>query len=151
MPSGERWSETAGNWIGRSEPRDAYASAVAVVKKASSLRVLRMASTAVKPRRRPVSTTERTSAKNAAPQSDRKQLVTLRKVVEGRRVCSELLLVGGTRRLVTKTKKWARNLRHWRRSLAPAWTAGSRFRAASSRRSRSARYCLSVLSARRAG
>src|SRR3954468_5785426 len=93
--------ERTGNGHERKRVKGVYP----VAKKSSPSRVWRMAWRAVRPRRRPVSTTERTSAKNAAPHSDRKQLVTLRKIVEGRRACSELLLVGGTRRWVTKTKK----------------------------------------------
>ena len=58
------------------------------------------------PRRRAVSKTDLTSAQSLAPHSERKQFVTLRKMTQGRRACSEPLLVGGTSRLVTKTNRF---------------------------------------------
>src|SRR5215210_3846443 len=57
------------------------------------------------PRRRAVSITERTLAWSFAPQTDRKQLVTLRKTALGRSACSDALLVGATSGSVRKTNR----------------------------------------------
>ena len=50
------------------------------------------------------------------PHSDRKQLVTLLNTTQGRSACSEPLLVGGTARLVTNTKRF------WRKRLMIRWS-----------------------------
>ena len=55
-----------------------------------------MASSGLRPARRPVATMERRSACAFAPHSDRKPFVTLRKITDSRNACSLTLLVGST-------------------------------------------------------
>lgn len=57
---------------------------------------------------------------DAGPQSERKPLVTLRKITDGRISCSLPLLVGGTRRSARKTKNLLRHALTWRLSSRPA-------------------------------
>ena len=79
-----------------------------------------MASRVPTPRRRAVSTTDRTLADSLAPHSDRKQLVTFRKTTQGLKARSEPLLVGGIARLVTKTNRFWRYFLMMRCSFSPA-------------------------------
>jgi hypothetical protein len=74
--------------------------------------------------------------------------VTLRKITEGRRRRSEILLVGGTSRRVTKTNSLSRHFSMPRLSLRPASVSGSIARSRTRRRSRSRWQARSVLSAR---
>ncbi len=60
------------------------------------------------------------SAWSLAPHSEQKQLVTFRKMTQGRMACSEPLLVGGTSRWVTNTNKFCRNLLIMRWSFSPS-------------------------------
>ena len=54
--------------------------------------------------------TERTAPNTSAPHSERKPLVTLRKIVLGRSARSEALFVKGTSRSVTNTSRLSRIL-----------------------------------------
>src|SRR5271167_1435018 len=70
---------------------------------------MRIAATAVMPRKTPVAVTEQTAAYPWAPHAERNPLVTLRKITDGRKRCSDTLLVGGTSRRVTKTNSLSRH------------------------------------------
>src|SRR5947209_4251973 len=72
------------------------------------------------PRRRAVSMTERTSAWSFAPQTDRKQLVTLRKTALQRSACSEPLLVGAASGSTRKTNSLPCHLTKLRRNFSVA-------------------------------
>ena len=78
----------------------------------------KIASRAPIPRRRAVSTTERTSAWRLAPQTERKQLVTLRNTALHRTACSDALLVGGTSGSVRKTKRLCCHYTRLRRNVS---------------------------------
>jgi hypothetical protein len=64
-------------------------------KDSKGFKATRIASKADKPCRLPVLTIERTAANRSRPQSERKPLVTFRKITLQRSACSLLLLVGG--------------------------------------------------------
>src|SRR3954471_20217684 len=87
----------------------------------------RVASRAPIPRRRAVSITQRTLAWSLAPQTERKQLVTLRKTALQRNACSEPLVVGAASGSRRKTTHLSCHLRRLRRhfSAAPAPPTGS--------------------------
>src|SRR3954467_2001280 len=81
-------------------------------------KVSKIASRAPIPRRRAVSTTERTSAWRLAPQTERKQLVTLRNTALHRIACSDALLVGGTSGSVRKTNRLCCHFTRLRRNFS---------------------------------
>src|SRR3954467_8000208 len=83
-------------------------------------KVSRIASRAPIPRRRAVSMTERTSAWSFAPQTERKQLVTLRKTALQRNACSEPLLVGEASGSARKTNSLSCHLSRLRRNFSAA-------------------------------
>src|SRR3954467_9765884 len=83
-------------------------------------RVSRIVSSALIPRRRAVSMTERTSAWSLAPQTERKQLVTLRKTALHRSACSEPLLGGEASGSARKTNSLSCHLTRLRRNCSAA-------------------------------
>jgi hypothetical protein len=82
----------------------------------------------------------------SAPHSERNPFVTLRKITLGRSARSETLLVGGTPRSVTNTNRCSRSRAMRRRSFSAVSPRRGSASTRSSLRSRSARYCRSVLS-----
>ncbi len=82
------------------------------------------------------------------PQSERKPLVTLRKMTLGRSARSEALLLGGTARSVRKVKNCARHRLVCRCNSAPASVMIGMASKRSRRRSALARYWANVLSFR---
>jgi hypothetical protein len=84
-----------------------------------------------------VLTTARKAASVSAPHTQRKPLVTLRKITLGRRWRSEMLLVYGTSRRVMNTNRCARLASMRLRSLRPGSPIGVAAMIRSRRRSRS--------------
>jgi len=91
---------------------------------AAGLRASAMAWKAEVVLRRPVAITELAAAQSLVPHRERKQPVTLRKMTDGLKARSQPLLVGGTSRRVTNTKRSDLQRLMARTSLRPAGVGG---------------------------